>query len=120
MGLYSFMLETAPTLGGIPTTTAEKRRYAADSLKFNCKDSTFRELFPELVRLYEDRTATNLASRASGNTDSNGSGSCGGEVAVRGAEIPGTDGLGGLVMTVSIVVAVGLLAVIFHIGEWNL
>jgi ubiquitin-conjugating enzyme E2 J2 len=55
MGLYSFMLDSAPTLGSMEATTAARRKMAAQSLEYNCKDSTFRKLFPEFVELNEER-----------------------------------------------------------------
>lgn len=54
-GLISFMVESAPTLGSIESTTAQKRSYAAQSLDFNCKDATFRKLFPDMVQLHQKR-----------------------------------------------------------------
>ncbi|CAM9448641.1 unnamed protein product [Discosporangium mesarthrocarpum] len=56
MGLYSFMLEQRPTLGSITSTTVQKRKFANESLLFNCKDKNFCKLFPELVALQERRT----------------------------------------------------------------
>jgi ubiquitin-conjugating enzyme E2 J2 len=54
-GLYSFMVETSPTLGSIETSTATKRKLAAASLEYNVKnDSTFCKLFPEFVKRYEE------------------------------------------------------------------
>jgi ubiquitin-conjugating enzyme E2 J2 len=52
-GLYSFMIETAPTLGSIETTTSQKRQFARDSLEYNCRNPTFRKLFPEYAELYK-------------------------------------------------------------------
>lgn len=54
-GLYSFMVETAPTLGSIETTDAQKRKLAASSLDFNVRDPNFCKLFPELVELQKER-----------------------------------------------------------------
>ncbi|CAJ1960983.1 unnamed protein product [Cylindrotheca closterium] len=54
-GLYSFMLETNPTLGSIDTTSAQKRKFAYQSLDFNCRDPMFRKLFPEYVELHKER-----------------------------------------------------------------
>jgi ubiquitin-conjugating enzyme E2 J2 len=48
-GLLSFMLETTPTLGSCESTTAEKKRYAENSLEFNLKNEIFCELFPEII-----------------------------------------------------------------------
>jgi hypothetical protein len=57
MGLYSFMLDSASTLGSISTTTAEKKRFAAESLAYNCQNAQFKALFPDLVELHELRLA---------------------------------------------------------------
>jgi ubiquitin-conjugating enzyme E2 J2 len=54
-GLYSFMIESNPTLGSIETSTATKKRFALSSLEYNIKhDATFRRLFPEYVQRYEE------------------------------------------------------------------
>jgi ubiquitin-conjugating enzyme E2 J2 len=55
MGLYSFMLDSAPTLGSMEATTAARKKMAQQSLEYNCNDATFRKLFPELVELNEER-----------------------------------------------------------------
>lgn len=54
-GLYSFMIETAPTLGSIDTTTGQKQKFARQSLEFNVRDPTFCKLFPEYAELYRKR-----------------------------------------------------------------
>jgi len=54
-GLYSFMLETSPTLGSVDTTSSQKRKYAYQSLDSNCRDPTFRKLFPQYVELHKQR-----------------------------------------------------------------
>ncbi|XP_045789714.1 ubiquitin-conjugating enzyme E2 34-like [Trifolium pratense] len=51
-GLLSFMMDTSPTTGSVTTTTAEKQRLAKSSLAFNCKNATFRKMFPEYVDNY--------------------------------------------------------------------
>lgn len=49
-GLYSFMIETNPTLGSIETTADHKRKLATKSLEYNVKNSViFTKLFPEYV-----------------------------------------------------------------------
>ena len=48
-GLYSFMLESSPTLGSVEATPAQRRKFAAQSLEFNCANETFRGLFPDLA-----------------------------------------------------------------------
>ncbi|KAK4267127.1 hypothetical protein QN277_023952 [Acacia crassicarpa] len=51
-GLLSFMMDNSPTTGSVDTTTAEKQRLAKTSLAFNCKNPTFRKMFPEYVEKY--------------------------------------------------------------------
>ncbi|XVF25301.1 hypothetical protein REPUB_Repub13aG0201600 [Reevesia pubescens] len=51
-GLLSFMMDNSPTTGSVNTTAAEKQRLAKTSLAFNCKNPTFRKLFPEYVDKY--------------------------------------------------------------------
>jgi len=46
-GLLSFMLETTATYGSVETSEYEKRAYARQSLTYNLKSKTFRDLFPE-------------------------------------------------------------------------
>lgn len=58
-GLYSFMIETAPTLGSVETSTRQKRQFAKQSLDYNMRDPNFKTLFPE----YLERHAKELASR---------------------------------------------------------
>ena len=53
-GLYSFMIETAPTLGSVETTTRQKRQLARESLAFNVRDKTFVQLFPEYQERYDE------------------------------------------------------------------
>ena len=54
-GLYSFMLEDAPTLGSVDAPAAQRRELAARSLAFNVRDDQFRRLFPELVAEHDAR-----------------------------------------------------------------
>lgn len=54
-GLYSFMMDTAPTLGSIETTRAQKHKLANESLDFNVRDANFVKLFPEYVELHQKR-----------------------------------------------------------------
>ena len=53
-GLYSFMVDTKPTLGSMETSFRTKRKLAAESLAYNVRHSkTFVKLFPEYAELYE-------------------------------------------------------------------
>ncbi|KAI9093957.1 hypothetical protein K1719_026955 [Acacia pycnantha] len=63
-GLLSFMMDNSPTTGSVDTTTAEKQRLAKTSLAFNCKNPTFRKMFPEYVEKY------NLQKQLSDKVDS--------------------------------------------------
>lgn len=48
-GLLSFMNDTAPTLGSITSSDAEKKVLARRSKAFNLKDRVFCSLFPDVV-----------------------------------------------------------------------
>ncbi|XP_060218032.1 ubiquitin-conjugating enzyme E2 34-like [Lycium barbarum] len=54
-GLLSFMMDSSPTTGSVTTTVDEKQKLATASLAFNCKNPTFRKLFPEYVEKYEEQ-----------------------------------------------------------------
>ena len=49
------MVETAPTLGSVQTTTEQKRRFAKDSLAFNVRDTNFQKLFSDYVELHQQQ-----------------------------------------------------------------
>ena len=55
------MMDTAPTLGSIETTRAQKRKFAQESLDFNVRDANFCKLFPEYVTLQQERAAERRA-----------------------------------------------------------
>ncbi|KAG2485390.1 hypothetical protein HYH03_015876 [Edaphochlamys debaryana] len=57
-GLLSFMYDTQATTGSITTSKQDKERMAAESLAFNCKNPTFRKLFPNWVEEHARRQAT--------------------------------------------------------------
>ncbi|XP_010540108.1 PREDICTED: ubiquitin-conjugating enzyme E2 34 [Tarenaya hassleriana] len=54
-GLLSFMMDNSPTTGSVNTTATEKQRLAKSSLAFNCKNPTFRKLFPEYIEKYNQQ-----------------------------------------------------------------
>jgi ubiquitin-conjugating enzyme E2 J2 len=54
-GLLSFMMDNSPTTGSVNTSTAEKKRLAKASLAFNCKNVTFKKLFPEYVEKHYEQ-----------------------------------------------------------------
>ncbi|ESQ43547.1 hypothetical protein EUTSA_v10014520mg [Eutrema salsugineum] len=54
-GLLSFMMDNSPTTGSVNTTVAEKQLLAKSSLAFNCKNATFRKLFPEYLEKYSQQ-----------------------------------------------------------------
>lgn len=66
-GLYSFMLEIAPTLGSIETSNAEKRKLAKQSLEYNVQDPIFRKLFPKMVVIHDEKKR--IAATNGGNAE---------------------------------------------------
>jgi ubiquitin-conjugating enzyme E2 J2 len=68
-GLYSFMLETAPTLGSIETTSSQKQKHARQSLEFNVRDSTFCKLFPEYLEIHRKRLEERQAALGISGTE---------------------------------------------------
>lgn len=61
-GLYSFMIESQPTLGSIESTKSQKEKFARQSLDYNVRDPTFCKLFPEYVILLKERLAARQAA----------------------------------------------------------
>lgn len=68
-GLYSFMIESAPTLGSVETTTSQKQRFARQSLEFNVRDPSFCKLFPEYVELYREQQERRRAALGISSTE---------------------------------------------------
>lgn len=66
-GLMSFMLDSQSTLGSMEATDEVRRQYAKESLRENMKNPVFRKLFPQYVKLAEER------SKAGNSRERNGS-----------------------------------------------
>lgn len=109
-GLYSFMLETAPTLGSVETSLNKKRQLAATSLEYNVlKDPTFCKLFPEYVERYQEEKKDRL-SRAAANGTSVTSDQLAPQAANPRVEMQGVFAtVAGVVAILSIVMAVRFL-----------
>lgn len=68
-GLYSFMIESAPTLGSVESTKSQKEKLARLSLDYNVRNPTFCKLFPEYVELHKERLAARHAALGISETD---------------------------------------------------
>mmetsp|Transcript_5424 Transcript_5424/g.8567 ORF Transcript_5424/g.8567 Transcript_5424/m.8567 type:complete len:227 (-) Transcript_5424:2189-2869(-) len=110
-GLYSFMIETAPTLGSIESTTSQKQKFARQSLEYNVRDPMFAKLFPEYVDLHQERLAARQTALGMTGTPEDASSPISQEpmVQLRGANDRGE--INGLFATAAGVIA--LLSIIF-------
>ena len=62
------MLESAPTLGSVETSTYQKRQNARQSLDYNMRDPVFQKLFPDYVEMHEkEMAARGTTASANGN-----------------------------------------------------
>ena len=68
-GLYSFMIESSPTLGSVESTKSQKEKLARLSLDYNVRDPTFCKLFPEYYALYKERLAARQTALGISDTD---------------------------------------------------
>ncbi|KAK7258387.1 hypothetical protein RIF29_23961 [Crotalaria pallida] len=60
--IHGEYMDNNPTTGSVNITTAEKQRLAKSSLAFNCKNATFRKMFPEYVEKYNEQQQLAAAS----------------------------------------------------------
>jgi ubiquitin-conjugating enzyme E2 J2 len=91
MGLFSFMCEETPTQGSMVTSTEHKRKAAADSLAFNCKNSTVCELFPDFVEQYNEQCVRQCEERAASALNPTTIVATGDAVQMKEADILGSD-----------------------------
>ena len=97
-GLYSFMLDSAPTLGSVDASVSQRRKYAAQSLEFNCRNETFCSMFPQYVDLLEERrrqSAAGLPVSPSSGMEERGAAHPGGGVGQNASHGGGVGGGGG-------------------------
>lgn len=59
-GLLSFMVTNDSTSGSIITTEADRKNLALKSHDFNFKNKKFRDVFPDLVKQYEEELANKV------------------------------------------------------------
>ena len=84
-GLYTFWLDSAPTVGSTTATAAQKRAFARDSWAFNQRDPIVRKLFPELLESPDPLPEVPDASAGgSGKGSDGGAGGSGGASAAWG------------------------------------
>jgi len=84
LGLQSFMVTDDPTHGAVEASSAQRRNRAARSLAWNCSQPHFRALFPELVKVHEER------KRALRRAARSGAGASASSASPEAAETPGT------------------------------
>lgn len=63
------MSETTPTLGSTEGTQYEREQFAKNSLRFNIKNETFKELFPDIVKEIEAKLNAQKAIDGTGGVD---------------------------------------------------
>lgn len=68
-GLLSFMNDTAPTLGSISSSDAEKKLLAKRSKAFNLRNRVFCELFPDVVEDMKKEIAESSAEDAASQAE---------------------------------------------------
>lgn len=72
-GLYSFMIESNPTLGSIETTARKKKQLAAQSLQWNVEQNPpFVKLFPQYMERYEEEKRSRPNENESGTASALG------------------------------------------------
>ena len=78
-GLYTFWLDSAPTVGSTTATLAQKRAFARDSWAFNKRDPIVRKLFPELLESPDPLPEVREAASGSGKGSGGSAGETGGD-----------------------------------------
>lgn len=73
-GLYTFWLDTAPTVGSVTSSAAQKRMFARDSWEFNKRDPLVRKMFPELLESPDPLPALPAAGASGTGKGSSGDG----------------------------------------------
>lgn len=77
-GLYTFWLDSAPTVGSTTSSLAQKRAFARDSWAFNQRDPIVRKLFPELLESPDPLPEVPTGASGSGKGSGGSAGETGG------------------------------------------
>mmetsp|Transcript_44593 Transcript_44593/g.100711 ORF Transcript_44593/g.100711 Transcript_44593/m.100711 type:complete len:219 (+) Transcript_44593:187-843(+) len=67
LGFQSFMLDAESTLGSVEASARQRRILAARTLEFNCRNTSFCELFPHYVEEWEEQKRRRAEGHENGN-----------------------------------------------------